>query len=153
TFPTANVGTWPVTVNGLNLAGAAAGHYALSSDWAAGNATIQPRSASVTPSNNSKMAGTADPIPLTSGVLTNFMPSDGITATYSRLPGEAVGSYPIGATLNPAGALGNYAITYNTASFTINQKPTILTYTGAVTAYSGDCAVVVSAQLKEGVAP
>ena len=42
-----------------------------------------------------------------------------MTATYSRTAGETVGTYTISATLAPAGVLGNYAITYNTASFKI----------------------------------
>ena len=44
-----------------------------------------------------------------------------MTATYSRVAGETVeGSpYAISAVLSPAGVLGNYNITYNTANFTI----------------------------------
>ena len=38
----------------------------------------------------------------------------------SPLAGENVGSYTISATLSPSGVLGNYNITYNTATFTIN---------------------------------
>ena len=46
-----------------------------------------------------------------------------MTATYSRTAGETVAGspYTISATLSPAGVLGNYTITYNTASFTINE--------------------------------
>src|SRR5207249_5507318 len=41
--------------------------------------------------------------------------------------GETVGSYPISATLAPAGVLGNYDITYNTASFDITKKTASVT--------------------------
>lgn len=43
-----------------------------------------------------------------------------MTATYTRVAGEALGTYTISATLSPPGALGNYSITYNTATFTIS---------------------------------
>jgi hypothetical protein len=45
--------------------------------------------------------------------------ADGVTAVYTRTAGETVGTYTISATLSPAGVLGNYNITYNTAAFTI----------------------------------
>jgi len=153
TFDNRNVGMRLVTVNGLALTGGALNNYALSPNWASDNAEITARPASVTPNNNSKYFGQSDPTPLTTGTLTNFMAIDGITATYGRTPGEAVGTYPISATLTPSNALSNYTITYNTATFTIDKKPTTITYTGAVTAYSSDCVVAVSAQLKEGMAP
>ena len=52
-----------------------------------------------------------------------------MTATYSRAAGETVagGPYTISATLSPAGVLGNYTITYNTASFTINPATASVT--------------------------
>jgi hypothetical protein len=83
--------------------------------------TIARRVASVTPAAASKTYGSTDP-PLT-GVLAGFVASDNITAVYSRAPGEAVGTYSISATLAPAAALANYAITYGTALFTIVMPP------------------------------
>src|SRR5205807_803878 len=56
--------------------------------------------------------------------LSGFLAADGVTATYSRTTGETVAGspYTISATLSPAGVLGNYQITYNTAEFTIDRK-------------------------------
>ena len=52
-----------------------------------------------------------------------------MSATYSRNTGETVtgGPYTISATLSPAAALTNYAVTYNTAPFTINTKALTIT--------------------------
>lgn len=92
--------------------------------------TITQRPASVTPNPASKTYGQPDPVPLTTGTLSNFLAADGVTAVYSRTPGEAVGTYTISATLSPAGVLGNYNITYNTANLTItpvdNTPPVIV---------------------------
>ena len=89
---------------------------------------ITQRPASVTPNPASKTYAQPDPIPLTTGTLSNFLAADGVTAVYSRTSGEAIGTYTISATLSPAGVLGNYNITYNTANFTItpvdNTPPT-----------------------------
>src|SRR5439155_20758903 len=54
---------------------------------------------------------------------------DSVTATYSRTAGETVAGspYTISATLSPAGVLGNYNITYNTAAFTITPKAASVT--------------------------
>ena len=81
--------------------------------------TINKKDASVTPDAASKVLGEDDPA--LTGSLVGFMPSDNVTATYSRLAGETVeGSpYTISATLSPAEVLGNYNLTYNTANFTI----------------------------------
>ena len=82
--------------------------------------TVQKKAASVTPDAASKPLGGPDPV--LTGTLTGFLPDDGVTATYSRAPGETVeGSpYTISAELSPADVLANYDITYNTADFTIN---------------------------------
>jgi hypothetical protein len=96
---------------------------ALSGDTQSGNGsfTINKATASVTPAAASKTYGQADPT--LTGTLAGFLTADGVTATYSRISGETVagGPYTISATLSPAGVLGNYEITYNTASFTINK--------------------------------
>ncbi|MGD0484323.1 MAG: ice-binding family protein, partial [Gemmatimonadales bacterium] len=81
--------------------------------------TVAPLAASVTPDAANKAFGAADPIPLTTGTLTGFLPGDAVTATYSRTGTDSLGTYTISATLAPAGVLGNYTITYNTALFTI----------------------------------
>ena len=58
-----------------------------------------------------------------------------MTATYSRTAGETVGAYIISATLAPAAVLGNYDITYNTASFDIARKAATVTPTAASKTY------------------
>jgi hypothetical protein len=81
----------------------------------------------VTPDAKSKTYGDVDPA--LTGTLTGFLAADGVTASYSRTPGETVagGPYTISATLSPAGVLDNYQITYNTAHFTIDKKTASVT--------------------------
>src|SRR5436309_278101 len=82
---------------------------------------ITKKAASVTPAaGQHKTYGDADPA--LSGSTSGFLVADGVTASYSRTAGETVGTYPISATLAPAGVLGNYDITYNTAAFAITKK-------------------------------
>src|SRR5438445_12245230 len=89
--------------------------------------TLSPRPASVTPAAAGKTYGDADPA--LTGTLSGFLAADGVTATYSRTSGETVAGYTISITAaRSAGAvLGNYAITYNTASFTITPRPASVT--------------------------
>ena len=88
--------------------------------------TIDPRLATWTTDPNSKTFGAADPVPLTTGSGSNFVASDGVSATYSRASGEAAGTYHITASLTStvAGALNNYAITNNGSTFTVNRANT-----------------------------
>ena len=83
--------------------------------------------ASATPNAASKSYGAADPS--LTGTLTGFLAADAVTATYSRTAGETVagGPYTISATLSPAAVLGNYAITSNTATFTIDKATAAVT--------------------------
>src|SRR4029079_15809306 len=89
--------------------------------------TIGKKNASVTPNAASKTYGSHHPS--FTGTLTGFLVADGVTATYSRTAGETVGAspYTISATLSPVGVLSNYAITYNTAEFTIDKKSASVT--------------------------
>jgi hypothetical protein len=82
---------------------------------------ITPRAATWTTNPNSKILGSADPSPLTTGGGSNFLLADGVTATYSRAPGELVGGYHISATLGSsvADALANYTITNSGSTFSI----------------------------------
>src|SRR4029077_4767295 len=91
------------------------------------NFPINKKNASVTPSAASKTYGDADP-PLT-GALSGFLAADNVVATYSRAAGETVagGPYAISAALSPASVLSNYTITSNTAGFTINKRPALVT--------------------------
>src|SRR5206468_3965875 len=87
---------------------------------------ITKKTASVTPAaGQHKTYGDADPA--LSGSTSGFLAADGVTASYNRTAGETVGSYPISATLAPAGVLSNYDITYNTASFDVTKKAASVT--------------------------
>jgi hypothetical protein len=98
---------------------------------------IGPKAASVTPAAASKTYGSADPA--FTGTLTGFLASDNVTASYSRTAGETVAGspYTISATLGPAGVLGNYTITYNTASFAIGPKAAAVSSVAAGKLYGG----------------
>src|SRR5262249_26026925 len=71
----------------------------------------------------------ADPNPLTTGTLSNFVAADGVSAVYSRTAGEDVAGspYTISTTLNPLSALDNYIITYKTTAFTLHPTATTST--------------------------
>jgi hypothetical protein len=120
-FASANASLSPQVVTAdLSLAGVDAGNYSLTSPVTT-SAKINKRTASVTPNAASKIYGAADPA--FTGTVNGFLAADSVTASYSRTAGETVagGPYPISATLSPAGVLGNYTITYNTAAFTIDK--------------------------------
>ena len=117
------VGGSPYTISATLSPASVLGNYNITYNTAP--FTITPKAASVTPNPAGKAYGTADP-PLT-GTLSGFLASDGVAASYSRTPGEAIGSYTISATLSPAAVLGNYTITYNTATFTINKATLTIT--------------------------
>jgi hypothetical protein len=122
-----------VTYDGLTTAPTDPGSYAVVATIndatyqgsASGTLTIQKRVAYVTPYDAYKSYGTQDPV--FSGFLVNFVETDGVTATYSRTPGEAVGSYTIIGALNSNEKLANYNITYHTRTFTINPRPVTVT--------------------------
>ncbi len=115
------------------------------------NFTINKKTASVTPNTASKTYG--DPDSVLSGTLTGFLTGDGVTATYSRTAGETVAGspYTISATLSPAGVLGNYDITYNTAEFTITKRDASVTPAAASKIY-GDADPALSGVLAGFVA-
>jgi hypothetical protein len=109
----------PYTISAALSPVAVLSNYNLTNNTAA--FTINKRDASVTPNVASKTYGDSDP-GLT-GALTNFVASDGVTASYSRTAGETVAGspYSISAALSPTAVLGNYNLTYNTAAFTIGK--------------------------------
>ena len=97
---------------------------------------VNPAAATVTPAASSKVYGTPDSA--LTGMLAGFLPADGVTASYSRTPGEAAGgAYVISATLNPVGVLSNYSITYNTAPFTISPASALVSLGNVTQTYSG----------------
>lgn len=121
TTPPTNAGTYSVDASLNNP------NYQASD--ALGTLVISPVSASVTPNAASKIYGSADPA--FTGTLSGFLPTDGVTATYSRTAGETVGSYAISASLTPAGVLSNYTVTYNTAALTITKAALTVTANNA----------------------
>jgi hypothetical protein len=115
----------PYTISAVLSPAGVLGNYTITYNTA--NFTITPKAASVTPNAASKVYGSADPT--LSGTLTGFLVADGVSAVYSRTPGETVAGspYTISVVLSPAGVLGNYTITYNTANFTITPKAASVT--------------------------
>src|SRR5207248_876465 len=115
----------PYTISATLSPAGVLGNYQITYNTA--ELTIDKKTASVTPDAKSKTYGDVDPA--LTGTLTGFLAADGVTASYSRTPGETVAGspYPISATLSPAGVLGNYQITYNTAEFTIDKKTASVT--------------------------
>ena len=123
-LPGENVGSYAIQQGTLSLSS----NYTLT--FVGADLVVTQRRATWTTNPASKVYGTADPIPLTTGT-GNFLPGDDVTATYTRTPGSSVSGSPyhITATLSSAvpGALANYAITNNGANFTIT--PAALTVT------------------------
>jgi len=140
----------PYTISAtLNPAGVL-GNYNIT--YSTANFSIMPAAASVTPAAASKTYGTADPA--FTGSLIGFLATDNVTASYSRTAGETVAGspYTISATLNPAGVLGNYNITYNTAAFTINKADQAINFAALANKTYGDAAFAVSATAGSGLA-
>src|SRR5207248_6188604 len=104
---------------------------------AGANFTIGKRAATWTTNDSSKTYGNPDPNPLTTGSGSNFVAADGITASYSRAPGETVagGPYHITATLSPAAALDNYNVTNDGADFSISKRDATWTTNNASKTY------------------
>ncbi len=140
--------SYDVTYNGLGTLPVNAGSYAVAVRVFNGATLLQTinktmvidkKAASVTPNSASKTYGGSEPT--LTGTLTGFIEADGVEATYSRTIGETVlGSpYTISAELvATTGDLNNYAITYNTAEFTINPKAASVTVNAASKIYGED---------------
>src|SRR5205807_411798 len=139
----------PYTISATLSPAGVLGNYTITYNTA--RLTINKRYASVTPAAASKTYGDADPA--LSGTLTNFVPADGVSAVYTRTAGETVAGspYTIGATLSPAGVLGNFTITYNTASLTINKRSASVTPAVASKTY-GDADPALTGTLTNFVA-
>jgi hypothetical protein len=116
-----------------SCSGASAANYTFS--YVNGSVTVTAAPASVTPNAATKVYGSDDPT--LAGTLTGFLPSDDVTATYTRTAGQTVGTYRISATLSPASVLANYRITYNTAVFTITPAALLITASSATMSYGG----------------
>jgi sugar lactone lactonase YvrE len=123
----------PYTVSATLAPSGVLGNYTITYNTA--NFTINKATASVTPTAASKIYGTSDPT--LTGATTGFVAGDNVTATYTRTPGETVagGPYTISAALAPSGVLGNYNITYDTASFAIDKAAASVTPRAASKTY------------------
>lgn len=115
----------PYTITAVLSPNEVLGNYEITYNTA--DFTINPKAASVTPNVASKIYGNTDPV--LTGTLEGFLVTDSVTATYSRTTGENVSGSPylISAALSPANVLSNYNIIYNTANFTITQRPITVT--------------------------
>ncbi|HMC67909.1 MAG TPA: MBG domain-containing protein, partial [Mycobacteriales bacterium] len=115
----------PYTISAVLSPAAVLTNYTITYNTAA--FTINKAAASVTPASATKVYGASDPV--LTGTPSGFLASDAVTATYSRTAGETVAGSPyvISATLSPAGVLGNYQITFKTASFTITKGQATVT--------------------------
>ena len=121
------VGTYPITPT-LVDPGAKLGNYSVTS--ANGTLTVTQASLVVTGTNASRLYG--DINPAFTGTIVGIKNADNITATFTSVATatSSVGSYPIVATLaDPTGKLGNYSLTSNNGTLTVN--PAALTITAA----------------------
>jgi 6-phosphogluconolactonase (cycloisomerase 2 family) len=120
--PTSAVGTYPIVATLVDPTNKL-GNYSVTINN--GTLTINPAALSVTAANASRLFGTPNP-PLT-GIIAGIKNGDPITATYSTtaIASSPVGTYPITATLlDPAAKLGNYTVTSNSGTLTVNAAPT-----------------------------
>jgi 6-phosphogluconolactonase (cycloisomerase 2 family)/Zn-dependent membrane protease YugP len=116
------VGTYPIVPTLIDPTNKLGNYTVISVN---GILTINPAPLTVTADNASKLFGTPNP-PL-SGVIAGIKNSDPITATYSTTATATspVGTYPITpALVDPAGKLGNYTVTSNNGTLTVNAAPT-----------------------------
>jgi hypothetical protein len=136
-----DAGLYAITIGTLAINdGNGGNNYTLT--FVSNNFEIKKRAATWTTNPNSKTYGDPDPTPLTTGSGSNFLPADGVTATYARAAGEnaAPPTYHITATLSatPAAKLNNYIITNNGAEFTINKRALQVTATAGQFKTYGD---------------
>nr|MBA3696874.1 hypothetical protein [Methylotenera sp.] len=115
-----NAGTGKtVNITGLSLGGVDAANYNLTGTTASTTADIAARPITITTNpGQTKLAGSADPIPFTFVVGgLGLVGGDTLTGTLDRLSGEAPGNYAINQGSLDAGS--NYAITYIGNPFSI----------------------------------
>jgi phosphotransferase system IIA component len=137
TFPSANVGTWTITITGYSLGGTASGNYTLNSSI---TGKIVAASITITPTPLSKVYGTTEPSSVTGQTtftvsgLQNGETIGTVTINYgvqAQNIREQVGTYSSNASYsttasNAAGGTftaSNYNITYATGTFTVTPAP------------------------------
>ncbi|HKW74951.1 MAG TPA: MBG domain-containing protein, partial [Terriglobales bacterium] len=129
--PTSVVGTYPIT---CSIGTLAAANYTFT--FVNGTLTITQAPLTVTAANVSRLYG--DPNPTFTGTITGIKNADNITAVYATTATvtSLVGTYPITPGLvDPAGKLGNYAVTSNNGTLTVTPAPLTVTAANATRAF------------------
>jgi 6-phosphogluconolactonase (cycloisomerase 2 family) len=120
--PTSPVGSYPIIPTlSDNGTGALANYVVVVNN---GVLTVNPAPLVVTVDSLSRLYGDANPV--FTGAILGIKNADPISATFSTTadPTSPVGTYPIVATLiDPAAKLGNYVVTINNGTLTINPAP------------------------------
>jgi hypothetical protein len=119
------VGVYPITPSPVDP-GSKLGNYIVTANNGALTITTVPLT--VNSGNASRAYG--DPNPAFTGTIIGLKNGDAITATYSSIAGltSLVGTYPITpALVDPTSRLGNYTVTLNNGTLTVN--PAVLTFT------------------------
>src|SRR6185503_16992293 len=127
------IGGYSITAS-LNDPDGKLGNYVVTSN--SGTLTINPAPLSVTPDNATRLYGQSNP-PFT-GAIVGIQNADDITATYGSTATSAtfIGGYSITASLNdPDGKLGNYVVTSNSGTLTIDPAPLSVTPDNATRQY------------------
>lgn len=125
--PTSSVGNYPITIASINDPLGKMGNYYLVTNY--GNLTVTPAPLQVVAADANRLYGGANPA--FSGAITGIRNGDPISASYDA-PGvnaaSDVGTYPIVSTLiDPAGRLGNYAVSSSNGTLTVNPAPLTVT--------------------------
>jgi 6-phosphogluconolactonase (cycloisomerase 2 family) len=128
--PTSPVGTYAIVPTlSDNGTGALANYVVVSNN---GILTVNPAPLTVTAISVSRLYGDANPA--LSVTIVGIKNGDSITASVSTTvtPASPIGTYPIVATLiDPTNKLGNYAVTINNGTLTINPAPLSVTAANA----------------------
>jgi len=128
--PTSPVGSYAIVPTLSDNGTGALANYAVVSNN--GILTVNPAPLTVTAISVSRLYG--DPNPALSVTIVGIKNGDPITASVSTTadPTSPVGTYPIVATLiDPANKLGNYAVTINNGTLTVNPAPLSVTAANA----------------------
>ncbi len=119
------VGVYPITPSPVDP-GSKLGNYIVT----ANNGTLTITTVPLTVNSGNASRAYGDPNPAFTGTIIGLKNGDAITATYSSIAGltSLVGTYPISPVLvDPTSRLGNYTVTLNNGTLTVN--PAVLTFT------------------------
>ncbi len=119
------VGVYPITPSPVDP-GSKLGNYIVT----ANNGTLTITTVPLTVNSGNASRAYGDPNPAFAGTIIGLKNGDAITATYSSIAGltSLVGTYPITPVLvDPTSRLGNYTVTLNNGTLTVN--PAVLTFT------------------------